>query len=727
MPPVALSRVFQISSGGTAAIRLGAAAGIAGDAVIAHPHLHPARAACKLDDALRRGLDAVRGEPSLDPRAEAAEVLAKALELPSRPVPRDRAPVVELDHDVVRVDGHRRDRRKGYEAGRAWNDTWTAMCALVSARDFAVRVDLGHGRGSITGSGGVSRWVVQLVTWGSWGGGGKLPLGLGALTIVAMATASACTNSAVESNASDPQGTVQGYPASEPSMLFLPGTVRFPEGVTLAAYNDLSAFFLSGSTTVLRDNATAAGLSYSTDGGLHWLRRGPLPPDTGCGASSGNCIVGLDSDPWLAFDGTTAFYSMIGWTKKVEHVGFQDFRYSELALAVATSADGIDWTPFTVAYKVPLTDTMDKPSISAIGETAVAAFVQDTAATNVADQNFSRIRLVASTFIAPFPPGWFSEEVVHESLCAGCSLQNPVIRLTSPTTGFLAYMVLKPIMNSGDDLVDLKILRLTRSINLADPGGFTPWSSVLVYERDNVQIHPLHRANPNGGNGTWRDGIPMSFAVGTNGDHLYIAYTGLRNRPDDDTMVSSAQLDDCPHFGNGGICGVGSDGTTFGWRHWDFYSPFVSEQNNLVPSGDQLQPSVSASRSSEGVVLTWYGQQSDGFSGTVPQADDRRLAVYGIFSNDGLASGPVGPFDILETDPYLPCTTANGYWGDYFGSVVIPGRVFHGTLGFPGGSQNVLNNVPYPWIVTTHTDSRLGCTTANVPVVFDQHLESVVW
>ena len=504
---------------------------------------------------------------------------------------------------------------------------------------------------------------------------------IGSVLAAAMTTLTSCAPVDVSD---PPSGSdLSAYlPASETSVLHLPST-----NTVLAAYNDDSGAYDIvdvGGMKMVTSKAMQSlnGLSYSLDGGLSWTRHGPIPP-----ASCGNntCPTLLMGDPWLAATTDRVLYVSLA------QVGANPSITAEpTAIALSTSLDGgLSWGTPTRAYWNG--NALDKPSLSTSGNTAVVAFLSDF------NQAFNLFLLTSENqgdTWASFPL-----HTPDDPLPTITTKMNPIVQLRSSTVGYVSYQ----LPNNGISNFGVRIVKMTRS------GIGASWtaSPTLVYgDSVNIDLAP-----PAALNKTWRDWVPTSFDVGEGGNHLYLTYR--RQIVSNGTTKSVVTLADCVDNGPA-ACTFSGNVLSAGWRIQTF-QPTSAE-------GGMYQPNVTASKlprpNDTLVALSWYQQSS-----TDPA--NPKLEPHGVYSrNGGTGWGPVQDLN-PATNPYAPCPIGNGsqgqpggYYGDYFGSAILPPIDFTPILG-PGSAY-------FPWVVTVYASSTAGCF--NLPgMTYDQHVQGVVW
>lgn len=535
--------------------------------------------------------------------------------------------------------------------------------------------------------------------------------------VLLLGASAACFNGKDEQSASNPppgNPNLVASPASETRMEYMPlvGSSH-TQGVVVVAYNDLNGVIDPSDTLII--GGTEGGVSYSYDRGASWTRGAKIRVPSGCATSNPTCLKYLLGDPWLATDGTTMFYSSMGSTIVGGLVN---------TVVVSSSTDGAAWTdPQIVAHTAdfPCDTTncahIDKPSISRtpFGGTTAVAYVEGHE-TTPADK---RIRIATSNNNGPYGAPQALEADFGYSIpvpCSTCYQHNPIIRLTSLRTGFLAYMEKQVTPNPTADQLTMTVLQLLRTCQPFG-GPCTTWKARPIYRADSVVIHDLlagapDSANPSAPSLPWHDSIPVGFdvgagpGVGNTGDHLYLTYRADQTNSFGN-QVSMVHVADCRFAEDN--CSLDPSGGLVGWRDQNFY--------DLL--GGQLQPTVRATDENENVAVAWY-QQAFAATQTAPPVDS--LTVFSLFSTSGLDAID-GRFNLQATLPflYLPCPLGNAYWGDYFSSVLIPGATT--VITNPGGSS-----ITTPYMVTAHADSAGGCARGiGLSNVNDQHVQSVVW
>ncbi len=477
-----------------------------------------------------------------------------------------------------------------------------------------------------------------------------------------------CDPEYIGGNVSDPEQPT-GTPESETAMVY------FKDGTghrhVLTAYNELGG------------GRSFAGLSISHDDGGSWARLGPLPqPEATCDPSGVEiCPKFLRGDPWLATNGTKILYSFLASTQQLATQNAPPD-----GVAIAESVDGISWTPWKLALHQPNTQ-VDKPSLSMFGSTAVIAAVEHS----IPPGAFQPVIMVTSEDSGS---SWSDPPFVLNMPLTGI-LGNPIVKLTSPTQGYLAYMHFDTSLDEA--AYDVQVVRMERASTVTDHWNVTPILTLSGLPR---------KASIEGAAGRfWRDWIPVSFDIGEGGNcvgdtcqggtHLYLAVR--RFSPDDDADIT--RVWDCndaaekPCADEAGI-----------WRETAF-----PPQNN----GEyQYQPSVTTSKlpNDRTVALNWYQQTSAGST---------FMHLIGAYSTDGGDTWSPHYAEEGRAHAWEPCPTPCGNnpcgvnnprsYGDYFQSAILP---------------LTYSVEDWPWIVTTfaHSEQCDGGISS-----YDQHVQSIVW
>ncbi|MBK9266013.1 MAG: exo-alpha-sialidase [Polyangiaceae bacterium] len=485
-----------------------------------------------------------------------------------------------------------------------------------------------------------------------------------------------CQPDYYDSNASDPPpapASVLYTLKNEVSALYVRAA---GQDRVIFAYNDQSGFYTPSPGTgqlTPKLSQSNAGLSYSLNAGVDWIRHGPLPPNPNCGDPV--CPTLLRADPWLAQNSSRILYSHLAITKTSPSLDNDD----PDAVAVSKSLDGgLTWSPMRVALHDP-GQFVDKSSIALFENAAVIAAIR------VVGQTTWPI-LVATSDDAG--DSWMPLTVLNVPQLN--IKKNPIVRLTSATSGYLCYMELDSM--SSDGIYDLRVVRLSRQ------AGSSTWETTRIFALENLQIDPFIEgatANPNIGPRYWRDTVPVSFDVSSDGTHLYVAF---RNKLQGDTFVMLADCVDAPM----GTCAHAA-GTNVSWRTQNFRPG--------TPGISQYQPGVTASSivNDETIALTWYEE--------APFPDSVSILVVGTYSRDGGTTWSPRYNIRPERQYWEPCPNAAatqsspGSIGDYFQSAILP--LEYGVDA-------------HPWIVTGFTASDAGCADLG-EVTFDQHIQATVW
>lgn len=517
-----------------------------------------------------------------------------------------------------------------------------------------------------------------------------------AVSLIAAVAASCACVEVFDSNASQPPDNPSPYNRSETSL------ARVRAGgadVLIAAYNDQSGFFrIEGDTLVTLPNPTFAGLSVSRDDGRTWERVGPLPPNPppGC-PDSFKCIQAIASDPWvsssiLATGESHALYTILA-SNEISHGKTN-------VIAAATSTDGLHWTDWQTAVFRGDSQILDKPSNSMFENHAAIAFVDPS------------LKTVGFATSGDYGATWSDHGSLNVPLIDRSSnyVQNPIVKLTSGTEGYLAYLELTPARLGEEQPMQVHLVRIAL-VGLPDLRFWRVTSEAFV--RTDLGIHPNVNRGANLDHSIsltpWHDGVPMSFAIGNimgGGPHLYLAWREDGPKTDD-ADPSAVMFADCLDDDRSRPCSPGI------FPHAWNVRPIDSSVQVL-----QYQPVVTAEETSERVAVAWY-------QGAIPPTDPdwRRWTVHGVFSEDGgLDFSEINFLRPNGVDWEICSRPSDGYYGDYMASIFIPG----------------LRYMRQPWIVTAHSDSSYttfsGCETNLVTsdfgpdfTVFDQHVQAVVW
>jgi hypothetical protein len=270
---------------------------------------------------------------------------------------------------------------------------------------------------------------------------------------------------------------------------------------------------------------------------------------------------------------------------------------------------------------------------------------------------------------------------------------SPLIQLVSQTEGYIAYVAFTVGASSA---FAVHVVRINR------PSTGAPWSVAgEIFRRTSMELADMFPTSAASTPPTpsLADGIPLSFVAvrGLMGDRLYLTWRQKVSETD-----SRVFLADC------------RDGTQFSCANgmWRVREPDPRRVRL------QLQPSVTAHLNGT-VALGWYETYYD-----TDSAGEAVMRIFtkGVYSED-LGDTLLGPVDLRPTNiDWTPCPRANGYYGHYWASVIVPPLRFGGR----------------PWIVSAHTDStrstqtaplRNNCTTtaSGNTLVYDHHVQSVVW
>jgi hypothetical protein len=501
------------------------------------------------------------------------------------------------------------------------------------------------------------------------------------------AFATNCNPLSSSTNGSNPQDdpALRKFLASETSFVHLPTPQPdAPDGLLLMGYNDefgmleVDPNLFPPNRLRYRRNPNAAGLSISRDRGRSWQRSSICPSP---------CPVFLRADPWLAFNGRVALYADLAsynWFAAGDDV--------PNGIAVFLTLDGLGWSRPLEAVRMQGFE-VDKESLSMFDETAILAFAarqrgSETYRTHLATADGG----LFVNWSAPTP-------IAIEPDDPSVSVQNAIVRLVSRTSGYVSVVELQSPLT-----YNLKIVEIRRTVDAA--GGFGPWQIVPREGSSGVLVIrgiPYRRLAPAANQRRWRDPIPVSFDIGANGRHLYVAYREDVIR-EDGNPASGVVLRDCNLDAAPQGCFTRTDGFPVGWRHQSF------RRDSGEFTGDQFQPGLAVRSDSDAVALTWYQRRTNDESPLVP---DIQMTVYGVYSTTGFNTFR-GPYDLRVGNAFSACPNANNYFGDYVGSAILPF-----TLPAPDLTPNS------PWIVTGHADSRFCANDGQL--TYDHHVQVAVW
>jgi hypothetical protein len=274
----------------------------------------------------------------------------------------------------------------------------------------------------------------------------------------------------------------------------------------------------------------------------------------------------------------------------------------------------------------------------------------------------------------------------------GVPKAHPIARFAGFLQAYIVYLL--PRDEEGTTF-DLRVLDVWRK--RIPPDGLTPWQASIIYRLDSIAIEPTR---PGALGRTWRDAVPVSFAVGK-GPHLYLAW---RQRTSS-TGKSEVFLLDCDATA-GVSCIVEQSGqNSSGWR-----IRAVGDIGLASPyAGSKYQPVVGADRDSDAVSIAWLEETSPGSA---------QVSLVGMVSRDG---GDI--FDSIHDlrtnngGPWTPCPTAaavdastSHYYASRASSIVLPYDPHFD---------------PAPTTVTAHADSR-DCQSLG-ELTYDLHVGVLAW
>jgi len=129
-----------------------------------------------------------------------------------------------------------------------------------------------------------------------------------------------------------------------------------------------------------------------------------------------------------------------------------------------------------------------------------------------------------------------------------------------------------------------------------------------------------------------------------------------------------------------------------------------------------MQPSVTAHLDGT-VAMAWYETYYD-----IDAAGEEllRMLTKGVYSED-LGDTLSAAVDLRPTNiDWMPCPRANGYYGHYWASAILPSLRRSAVDRVSAHRLNAL-------VVDRTTSKRLHDTTSGNTRVYDHHVQSVVW
>lgn len=405
----------------------------------------------------------------------------------------------------------------------------------------------------------------------------------------------------------------------------------------------------------------------------------------------------MRGDPAVATNGKRLLYANLAYTdfddlRNVPRKNGVERGPDALAIAVDDTGTGAFGAPY-VAGQFPGV-FVDQSSLSMVGNTAVAAFNDGQAGARLGD-----IWLLTTDSSGTPSQFWAPENLVTDPVNRLTNWLGgrgrAIVKLASPTLGYLAYMEDDFTAANGKVIASnahYVVVRLTRS------GLGAPWDTQEIF-----RFQPLFSTavsapgrSVDGKLSQWQDLNPLGFDIGNGGTELHLVARDQASPG----VPSSVRYFHC-------------DDTAFACAN---FSNWTREAFQTAPGGE-FQPWVVADPR-PGIsfaAVSWYQQQG----GT------DRFQVVGVeVGSDQATPHVVQP---LQFGPFEPCLTPTDpntglqTFGDYESSVWLP-----------YSSTNFLESRQQPQWATMYTRSTQctgksldGLTLSNV--VTDQAIGATRW